>query len=480
MNAASILHVNRLYFHDLDVHGEKVLFHIPSSALFKMDEVSSALLEYFKRVDKTNLVGLSEELKDTFDIADIEKSVESFLELSILSDKPLSEGPKRIPEVKEFPLSTVVLNVNTGCNLSCTYCYKEDLDIPSEGKKMNFETARKSIEMLLKEAVSRDKINVVFFGGEPLSNMALIRPIIGYTEKRCEQEGKQVEFSLTTNATLLTDKIVDYLDEHRVGISISMDGPESAHDRRRITVGGKGTYAVVAEKSRRLIERYKSRPIGARVTLTAGYTDVVEIHDHLKNDIGFFEVGVAPVTSGPVSGYDLNSDELNDMFESMKVLGRHYRDEALKGNDIGFSNLSQLMTDLHEGRKKSLPCGAGVGLLAVDHDGDLNLCHRFTGSDLPTFGNVDKGIDKKNLGTFLTDASDLSGKECAECRIRNLCAGGCYHESYSHFGDPLSPTYHYCDLMRDWVDFGLEIYFEIIQKNPSFFERNANLQRNAI
>ena len=52
------------------------------------------------------------------------------------------------------------------------------------------------------------------------------------------------------------------------------------------------------------------------------------------------------------------------------------------GDNNGFSNMHQLMTDLHQGRRKSLPCGAGVGLLAVDGDGDLNLCHRFTGSEL--------------------------------------------------------------------------------------------------
>jgi uncharacterized protein len=132
------------------------------------------------------------------------------------------------------------------------------------------------------------------------------------------------------------------------------------------------------------------------------------------------------------------------------------------------------MSDLYEGRKKALPCGAGVGLLAVDHKGDLNLCHRFTGSDMPRFGNVDEGIAKEALGAFLEKATDRADKGCSTCRIRNLCAGGCYHESYAHFGDPLSPTYHYCDLMRDWVDFGIEIYTEILVKNPGFFRQHLS------
>jgi uncharacterized protein len=135
------------------------------------------------------------------------------------------------------------------------------------------------------------------------------------------------------------------------------------------------------------------------------------------------------------------------------------------------------MTDLHEGRRKSLPCGAGVGLLAVDKKGDLNLCHRFTGSALPTFGNVETGIDAQRLGEFLGRASDRSGTDCSTCRIRNLCAGGCYHESWVRYGDPHHRTYHYCDLLRRWVDFGIRVYTQITARNPSFFTTHIEPRR---
>lgn len=57
---------------------------------------------------------------------------------------------------------------------------------------------------------------------------------------------------------------------------------------------------------------------------------------------------------------------------------------------------------------------------------------------------------------------------CEDCQIRNLCSGGCYHESYARYGDPTHPTYHYCELMRDWVDFGIEVYTRIMANNPAF------------
>lgn len=463
--------------HDVRVGDRRVLFHIPTTGLFDLDEVGAAVFDLFKEKSALSAGDLQRRFDGRFSAEDVVDTVQEFLDLQIVShsDAVLRERPPL--KVKEYPLSTIVLNVNTGCNLGCTYCYKEDLAVPAQGEKMDFDTAAKSIELLLREGHGRERINVVFFGGEPLSNLPLIREVVEYAERRCAEEGKTVDFSMTTNATMLSQEIVDYLNDHHFGVSISMDGPKTIHDKHRITVGGKGTYELVARKARMLLARYDARPVGARVTLTAGVTDVVAIHDHLINDIGFYEVGFAPVTSNSMAHFNLNGEDLGKVFANMKVLGERYRDAALRDENTGFSNMHQLMTDLYEGNKKTLPCGAGIGLLAVDKDGELNLCHRFTGSELPTYGNVDDGIDEERLGDFLASAADRSGTVCATCRIQNLCAGGCYHESYAHFSDPLSPTYHYCDLMRDWVDFGIDVYTTIMQNNPGFFSNHITPRR---
>ncbi|MDO9596197.1 MAG: quinohemoprotein amine dehydrogenase maturation protein [Azoarcus sp.] len=473
MSEPSLLYVDTHAFHDLEVRGRRVLLHVPSSGIFDLDGVSAELLDFARTRSTISFEEIHTEFDRAGSPASLAEAVEDLKSLGILRNTPAVPDHGPGVKVTEFPLSTLVLNVNTGCNLSCTYCYKEDLATPSKGMKLSFETARNSIELLLREGASRPTVNVVFFGGEPLSNMGLIKAVTAYTEERCRQLGKKVEFSLTTNATLLTEEIADYFDQHRFGISISMDGPQAVHDARRKTIGGKGTYEVVARKARMLLSRYRSRPVGARVTLTAGYSDVGAIHRHLKDELGFAEVGFAPVTSNPITTFNLVGDELKAVFESMKALGREYVAAAIRDENIGFSNMHQLLSDLLEGRRKSLPCGAGMGLLAVDHKGDLNLCHRFTGSSLPTFGNVTTGIAKPELGRFLEDALDRSQRGCSSCRIRNLCSGGCYHESYANFGDPHSPVYHYCELLRDWVDFGIEAYLLLMEKNPAFLQRHV-------
>ena len=447
-----------------------MLFHVPTTALFELDELGAAVVDIAQRSAQRDVAAFIDALEGRFEHDQVRDFVDRLAQLEVLQGDGAARpvNPRRV-DVESYPLSTIVLNVNTGCNLGCTYCYKEDLQIPSRGERMNFVTASGSVDLLLKQAAQRDRIGVVFFGGEPLTNMPLIREVVDYAERRCDEAGKRIDFSLTTNATMLTPQIIEFFDAHRFGISVSMDGPRAVHDRHRRTVGGKGTYEVVSRKVRMLLERYRSKPVGARVTLTRGTVEVEAIHEHLRGDLGFHEVGYAPVTAADKVEHALTDEELLEVHAAFERLGEQYLHAALRGQNTGFSNLHQLMTDLHEGRRKALPCGAGVGLLAVDKQGDLNLCHRFTGSELPTFGNVESGIDGERLSAFLSKASDREGTHCATCRIRNLCAGGCYHESYVRYGDPHHRTYHYCDLLRRWVDFGIRIYTEITARNPSFF-----------
>jgi uncharacterized protein len=459
--------------HEVSVDGRRVLFHVPSTSIYEIDDLAGEVLALFRERPAVS----AEEVQARFDARYAPELVADTLcdlmDLDLLRASGTAEPRPARLALSRFPITTLVLNVNTGCNLSCTYCYKEDLATPAAGKRMSLETAQASIDLLLEEGAVHRKVNLVFFGGEPLTNLPLIRGAVDYAEARAAERGIGVDFSLTTNATLLNEETVDWLNEHRFGITVSLDGPKRLHDRNRVTIGGHGTYDTVARKVRMLLGRYRSRPVGARVTLTAGVTEVEAIFDHLRDELGFGEVGLAPVTSGDVTRFNLSEAELDVVFDGLCALGERYRAAALDGRYMGFTNMHKLVSDLAQGTRKTLPCGAGIGLLAVDHQGDLNLCHRFTGSSLPKFGSVWDGIDGERLGGFLADAADRADKGCATCRIRNLCAGGCYHERYARYEDPLHPSYHYCDRMRAWVDFAISVYAEIQAKNPSFLHRYA-------
>ncbi len=116
--------------HDVPVEGRRLMFHVPTTSLFELDDVSAAVLDLFQARPQVTPEDMQGAFEARFPPEALADTVESFRRLDILRDsRRPDEGPAPV-KVENFPLSTIVLNVNTGCNLSCSYCYKEDLVSP--------------------------------------------------------------------------------------------------------------------------------------------------------------------------------------------------------------------------------------------------------------------------------------------------------------------------------------------------------------
>jgi uncharacterized protein len=376
-----------------------------------------------------------------------------------------------------FPLQTVVLNLTNQCNLACQYCYEFGADrvATPEGKPkfMDSETAKAAVDMLFEQSGARRGLHITFFGGETLMNFPLLKEVVEYGGGRAAAEDRSVDFSLTTNATLLTPAIIAFLAEQRIGVTVSIDGPKEMNDQLRVFANGRGSYDVIEPKIRMLLERHRTRPIAARVTLTSGVTDVAKIYRHLKHDLGFHEVGFAPVTTSPHRLYAINERGMNGVLEQFRALAEEYLEFAVAGRHHGFSNVSDTLAEVHQGVNKSHPCGAGLGLVGVGPSGDIAPCHRFVDSDAHALGHVSKGIDRARQAEFLTRGHIQSKYECHSCWARPLCAGGCHHEAFVHYGDTGHPNLHYCDWIREWTDVCLQVYGTLAVKNPRFLEHFA-------
>lgn len=204
MNA---LYLSPSNFHESDMNGERFFWHVSSGGMFRLDDASSTLIDEYRSGPLTAEEACSR-LAAKHSSTDVLAALEELQSLEILQQGAASATNRFPTKVESFPLSTLVLSVNTGCNLSCTYCYKEDLQKPNQGKKMEFSVAKQSIELLLEESPDRERYNIVFFGGEPLSHMPVIREVVEYCEQRITRQlGKIVDFSMTTNATMLTQKL---------------------------------------------------------------------------------------------------------------------------------------------------------------------------------------------------------------------------------------------------------------------------------
>src|SRR5439155_24872164 len=176
-------------------------------------------------------------------------------------------GPSRTGVI---PLTTMVMNVTNQCNLACTYCYEygEDKIVDTEnGKKPKFmaeQTARDSVEFLLRESGS--VAHLTFFGGETLLNFPVLQSTVAYGRRRAAELGKSIDFSLTTNATLLRPDIIEFLVENDVGVTISIDGPRDMQDKFRVFHKGPAGYNLVAPKLKDWWKRPRTKPNAPRRT----------------------------------------------------------------------------------------------------------------------------------------------------------------------------------------------------------------------
>lgn len=462
-------------YHLFEAAGETFLYLASAGAVFALDAATVQVLDLVRGGAGEHGALIRALVEGGQTPADAEGLVRELRHAQVIVPDQVTAAPVPPSPPRDFPLQALVLNITNQCNLSCTYCYEFGADkiaTPAgKPKFMSAETAKASVDFLLAQSADRKAVHITFFGGETLMNYRLLKEVVLYAEDRAAGQGRTITFSLTTNATLLTDEIIDFLSDHGIGVTVSMDGPPDLQDRHRVYKSGKGSYAVIEPRLRRLIARHKSRAVTARVTLTEGVTDVLRIYRHLKDDLGFHEVGFAPVTDSGKQDYSLNAREMDDVVAQFHQLADEWMACALEGRPHGFSNVSETIGELVQGANKSHPCGAGLGLLGVSPSGDLSPCHRFTDADTHSLGTVADGIDRDRQSAFLTRGHVGAKYECRSCWVRPLCAGGCHHEAFVRYGDTGHPNLHYCDWIRDWTDKCLRIYGAVSIGNPGFLER---------
>ncbi|MFP5264081.1 MAG: quinohemoprotein amine dehydrogenase maturation protein [Blastocatellia bacterium] len=462
-------------FHAFQGGGVDYLYLIPSAAIFALDDRAKAVIDLLEKrhLSREEIVGTLSSFN--YPAREVEETLDELHQARALEfGDRLEQPPLQLPD-QPFPLQTAVLNVTNQCNLSCSYCYEygEDRIAVPEGKTkfMDERTAHQTVDFLLDQSPGRRSVKITFFGGETLLNFKLVKSTIEYARKRAAEAGKYVDFSMTTNATMLTPEIINFLAENNVGVTVSIDGPKEANDRFRVFHNGQGSYDVIAPRIKELLKVHRSRPIGARVTLTSQLVDVKKIFQHLTEEMGFDEVGFAPVTTSPVRLYAIGNNGLDTILEQFTELANEYCEHALQDKHHAFSNVSDTLQELHQGVSKAYPCGAGLGLLGVSPSGDLGLCHRFVDSPAGVIGHVETGVDRAKQREHLSRGHIGNKYDCRSCWARPVCSGGCYHEAYVRYGDMSKPNLHYCDWIRGWTDVCLRVYGEIAAHNPKYLER---------
>src|SRR5437763_7450918 len=132
-------------------------------------------------------------------------------------------------------IEILVLQPTPFCNINCDYCY---LPNRNNSQRMNLDTIKASVEMVMEAGLVEGCLSIVWHAGEPL-----VLPVRYYEEafEAIQQTvaGRfPISHSFQSNGTLIDQSWCEFLKKENVRIGLSIDGPAFLHDLHRKTRKG--------------------------------------------------------------------------------------------------------------------------------------------------------------------------------------------------------------------------------------------------
>jgi uncharacterized protein len=375
----------------------------------------------------------------------------------------LWDAPQRITNAAP-PLPNVrsiSLNVAQACNMGCTYCYADEGRFGGKPRTMELAVAEAAIDRLIAESDAGAPLLLGFMGGEPLLNRNAVHHATRYGAAAAARGGREMRFSITTNATLLTAHDAELFAAFPYCVQISVDGPRERNDDARPMKNGASSYDCVVRAVELMNGVGRPRSLVARTTVTPHSGDLLETLDHLIG-LGFDDVGFAPVVVSPAPDQAFSVAQFDGFLAQMIACGKKALGEHLAGRAYPFSNFETALWELHRGGHRPFACGAGAAYLSANAKGDLFACHRLVDDERFAMGDVFGGSDRAARAAHLERTHVDTLKPCRGCWARYLCGGGCQHEvtRRGRVG---------CDYIRGWLEFCLSAYTELLAARPEHF-----------
>ena len=350
-----------------------------------------------------------------------------------------------------------IIKVASRCNLNCSYCYvynKADSTWKHKPALMSdeiFETVLKRIRRYCL-FTGQSAVNIVFHGGEPCLIGAKKFDAWCVRAQQTLQGVATVGLHMQTNGTLLDDSWVQACSANRVGVGISMDGPEQVHNLYRVDHSGRGSYEQV-ERAIGLLQRsdvpygiLSVIPLGAdpltvhRHFLSLGCTQITYVLPHFTHDT------IAPIRQryGPTPCADFLVPVFDDWWFNSTA-------------DIQIGDLRNMARIIMGGSSHIETVGNVPPLYVfIESDGEME--------GLDNLRACRDGMTKINLNVRNNDFQEIlqtdtmHGKAiyegmplpqgCRACQERDTCAGGYLPHRYSSSRGFDNPSVWCADLLK--------------------------------
>ncbi|GAA1904262.1 radical SAM additional 4Fe4S-binding SPASM domain-containing protein [Williamsia serinedens] len=318
----------------------------------------------------------------------------------------------------------LVLILNSGCNLACTYCYLGH-SAPDRRNDIDLNIAQTTILA----ALDRPETQVILDFGEVAAATALFYELATFAERSAATLGKKLRIAIQTNATTLNDRLVDFLVERDAILGVSLDGPHDIHDKARPTRSGRGSHRTAVEA----LKRCRAAGLDFHLIVTVGAHNVGSA-SRVLDEIA----SMAPKTflCKPILAHGEASTSWDDVGANSDDIAAFLANSVRRAAHDGLEMLDQSATKFlsrmigeSSGWRESCTsrdCGSGRNMHVLSARGELHACPRFVE---PGKGRL---ATPKTVELVLQRKIDLVGDElhrqpetCKGCPWLRSCGGGC-------------------------------------------------------
>lgn len=358
---------------------------------------------------------------------------------------------------KPSPLNEFIFKIESRCNLNCHYCYVYNLGDESWRRAPRFmkpDIARAAASKIRNHADKHgvESVGISFHGGEPLlRGVEPVRRLFDVISH--ELRDLQAEYSLQTNATLVTEEIATELAAMGLRVGVSLDGDEEGN-HHRLDRAGRSSYARTVRGAKTLA-RHDGLLQGALAVIDVS-SDPVRTYRAIA-DCGFrsvdflFPHGTWELLPPGKSANDRTPTAPAPYAEWLLQIYRVWADDRHRPRIRIFDDVIHLLLG---GQQSFETLGISPARLAVvEADGGLELVDHVgvtyegaaeTGMNVLTH-EVDDLLRHPGVTSRQIGKAGLP-KQCLDCRMVDTCGGGLITHRFDEANGFLNPTVYCSDL----------------------------------
>ena len=304
----------------------------------------------------------------------------------------------------------LTLHITNKCNLRCRYCY-----VARGADTMARETAFAAVDLAARE---NKPCGLIFFGGEPLIERALIYEIVGYSQKIRKETGQIFYYKITTNGVLLDEEFLKFSRDINMMIGFSHDG--AAQNDCRVFPDGTGTADILEDKIPVLLQ-YQPYAV-AMCTVCPGTAHKLAASVEWLIEKGFRYVTVSP-NYDKSAGWDKKT--LAALELEYKKLAGLYIKWTKSGMKFYLSCFEMKILSHLRGEKYCEDrCQLGKKQISVAPGGKLYPCVQFVGDAEFEMGDVFSGVDAAKR-KIIEQKGAAVPEECEACAVNKRCNHTC-------------------------------------------------------